>query len=141
MPPATKMNVFLQAVRERRTNTTRVLDQLFANPGPLGNDAHYAAFLSPHHLDSLDGPCTARLSGLSPAEIAHINNWPKDLKEQVRLALVNAIGSRQAVSFFWELHDGADERTVIQGNTVTFSSPESKVQVVGNADVVVKVGP
>lgn len=144
MPPSTKMQTFLQALRTGRTRTTDALDQLFASPIGLQADGHLTAFRTAGHLNTLDQPCKAHLS-LSAAEFAHINSWPNDLKEEIRVRLVNAIDGNLQVRFRWKLTTGADEdhdiATAAFGETITFRSPESRVKAEGSDNVSISVGP
>ncbi len=145
MPPSTQMQTLLQALRTGRTKTTDSLDQLFANPIALQADPHLVVqFRQVGHLDKLDQLCKDHLK-LSAAEVAHIDSWPKPLKEEIRARLVNAIDGNLQVRFRWKLTTAADEAqdvvTAAFGETITFRSPESRVKAQGSDDVSISVGP
>lgn len=139
MPPMTAIGTFLRAVRNRRTHTTEVLDDVFANPSRLQNDPHYQGpFQDQGHLDTLDDRCIQELNAFGPlttAEINHINEWPAQLKEALRQALVEAIKDDRRVRFYWKLHHPTAEATSAETGgdadiVVTFESPEANVAIV-----------
>jgi hypothetical protein len=82
---------------------------------------------------------------VTDAELEHINSWPNKHKEQVRLALAEAINNDRVVEFFWELYRGQSEHIVVdipaEGGDIhiTFYSPyDNVIQATGNIEV--KVG-
>jgi hypothetical protein len=151
MPVGSTMGEFLQALRTRRTKITKVLDQLFTNPGPLGPPNPHPLFAWLSGGNALDQPLPQQARnflgglGLSPAELAHIDNWPPQQKDQVRAKLITAIAGNRNVHFSWRLLAGPDEVTDIEDPdaageiTITFRNPERKVRISGN-EVKVDVG-
>ena len=83
---------------------------------------------------------------MTPADVAHINDWPNHLKEDLRVRLVNAIASGQAVHFRWKVSTGSTEDQAVKAaasgeTTITFQTPESKVRAAATDDVAISVGP
>lgn len=155
MPPMTRVQVFIDAVRTRRTNTTRGLDVCLANDP--GGDQH-PLFGTPNHqrlqtagaLSSGPGgtlPWWAKQalagSGLNIGEIDHIGHWSAEDRDGVRAATLKAIDTNRAIAFFWDLVDGEDNVTDINDGgdpiVVTFKSARTKVRFVGVDDVVVEI--
>ncbi len=138
MPVATTPRQLARAIRTRSTRTTRALKQLFTNPSQHQGTADFSKLDTPHALDAVSGALPGwaqnRLSTLTPLELAHIGSWPDEGKEKVRQALVKAVKTPLPVKFFWEVHPGSNEVTLIEdpdmtgGITITFRSPESKVK-------------
>ncbi len=153
MPDDTDIQKIKEALRTGKTDITRALDRLFTNPDPavqhplLGHpkfgamDAGGPGILD--NLANIGGVDKILLDrGVSPGEIAHINDWPNGQKESVRLELVKAVKGNIPIHFYWELHRGGQEDTEIQDPdqageiTVTFRSPWANA----SGDVIVKVG-
>ena len=134
MPSGSTPREFARAIQTRRTKTTRALDRIFTNPGRHSTHANFAQLRIAHVLNTLPAWARARLPNLSPLELVHIDSWPNDQKNRVRASLVTAIQSNRKVRFFWELHSGLTEVTVIDdpdpqgGITIIFRSPRSKVR-------------
>jgi hypothetical protein len=152
LPPPTTLATLLKAARTGKTGTTEALDVIFAQPGELGEHPNFPDLNQTGSLDVLRAWARAELrkGGLRTYEISHIDDWPPAQKEQVREALVYAIGHDLPVQFFWKLYDGQDEETEIDppapftdatGITITFRSPEGKVRMVGPDNLTVDVGP
>jgi hypothetical protein len=147
MPVASTPRQLARAIRTRSTRTTKALKQLFTNPGQHLGTADFNRLDTPHALDAVNGQLPAwaqnRLSTLSPLELSHIGSWPDEDKERVREALVKAVKKPLPVKFFWEVHPGPNEVTLIEdpdmtgGITIIFRSPESNVK---GGDVTVDVG-
>ncbi len=145
MPVASTPRELAKAVRTRRTKTTRALKKLLTNPGQHRGTADFNRLTRRNALNRpLRSWARNRLQNLSADELNHIDDWPDEGKEKVRQALVDAILNNRAVRFFWEVHPGQSEVTLIEnpdmtgGITITFRSPEKNVQ---GGNVTVKVGP
>lgn len=165
MPVASTLRELIDALQARKTNTTRLLDEMFGSRAALSRvDAH------PNRADLDDqdvfvsGPAgkmptwaEQELTGaghlrlirtLNAAEIRHINDWPAGNKEELRKALVAALRAnpQEPLEFFWELYDGDEEDidTSVPGQ-VTFRSPKSRAMLsgpgAGTVNVRVRVGP
>ncbi len=146
MPEQSSVTSFITAVRTRQTNTTKRLQHLWENRAtlPTAGQAAINGFLDnslghdPLHADLVDllqnqanGPNT-----LSDEEIAHINQWPRHDKEEVRDALKDAVAGTKAVEFVWETYRGKKSRTVVDDssaslNSVSFRSPVANVREEG----------
>jgi hypothetical protein len=163
MPVASSIQELIDALKTRKTNITRALDDLFGNPvalnqlkGPPGHP-HRGALATPHIFGSTPGaplPPWARdeLQGrvpgspvkkpLSDDEIAHIENWPPQQKENLRAALDTAIENGSPLQFYWELYDGDSEGMdeSVTGQVI-FRTPRENVRLSGwFVSVKVKVG-
>jgi hypothetical protein len=153
MPGASPIRDLIEDLRNRNSKVTRAFDELFAtNPGQhaaAGSPVspHLAWLNTPNALHNVL-PANVRAGlgvggilgpkALDGPDLDHIDDWPKEQKELVRGKIAEAINNaRSGVHFFWELHDGTNEITVIQdpdvsgGITITFRSPRSKIRVVG----------
>jgi hypothetical protein len=140
------MRTFLRAVRNRRSHTTEVLDDVLVNPAQYSDNPHYDEFKNTtHHLDTLDEECRAFLLALSPVELEHIDDWDNDLKEMVRLGIVEAVDNSRRMRFYWELVHTLVEVTDVDTSgdnddiIVTFGTPEVFVRAQASS-VVVGVG-
>jgi len=142
MPGASTIRQFVQDLHDRKSNIARVFDQLFGtNPGrhkpPTGDadvDKVVAWLKTPGSLPPLSPEARSLLQGLglSPAELSHIDGWPDGQRNDVRDRLVDAIENDNPYHFFWELHSGTTEDTVIPplgGGDIVFRSPREKVSV------------
>ena len=167
MPVASSIQELIDALRTRKTNITRALDDLFgsqqalaaldtrpyrpdlATPNVLGSNPGDP--LPTWAIDELKGASPPQSSGLvtqalSDDEIAHIQNWPPGHKSTLAAALDAAITSGQPLQFFWELHGGNSETmdTSVPGQVV-FRSPQKNVTASGwfqfLVSIKVKVGP
>ena len=63
---------------------------------------HFEEFRAPGHADQVCLECKNWL-GLTDEEVAHINAWPRYLKEHIRHSIVTAIEGGHPVEFFWQL--------------------------------------
>jgi hypothetical protein len=154
VPDTSSIRTFIQAIKTGQTKTTKVLNALFGN-----NTASYngSTLFDGDHLgkanvlDNLRDPAVSwacdelRKPGqsdsslaISEADIDHINSWPAAEKEQVRQALVAAVGPpggpSRGIHFSWGLYDGASSRTQVNtppapgAITVIFQSPRANVE-------------
>ncbi len=160
MPIASSIQELIDALRDRKTNITRALDDLFEDPGTLAVHPHRGALATPNVFGSTPGdplPDWARdeLQGrvpgspvkkpLSDDEIAHIENWPPQQKNKLRAALDTAIANGSHLQFYWELHDGdSEEMDDSVPGQVIFRTPQKNVRALGwfnsPANIKVKVG-
>ena len=144
MPEMSTIKKFVAAIQTGRTNTTRALEQLFANPGRHGSNPNFPQLNTPN---ALNRPLAAwvqselRAVGLTEPEIAHVDGWPDAEKEQVRQALVAAIQANRSVRFLWALHDGTSSENRIDnlngtGDVViTFRSPRLNVRLTSTVNL------
>jgi hypothetical protein len=165
MPVASSIQELIDALRTRKTNITRALDDLFGSAQALNtltNHPHRADLSTPNVLGSNPGdllPSWAidELKGapqssglvthpLSDGEIAHIQNWPPSHKSNLAAALNAAIENGQPLQFYWELYGGNSEAmdTSVPGQVI-FRSPQKNVGASGLfqflVSIKVKVGP
>jgi hypothetical protein len=135
MPPGTTLRTFIEAIQTGQTKTTRALDDFFRNPGGLDGHPGRKDFKNAGAFNALPGWATTALQPhLSALELAHIDSWPNDQKDNVRAKLDQAIHySRNAVHFFWQPHPGNSEEVEIidpdqDGDiTIIFKSPRNKI--------------
>jgi len=158
MPDHTPISKFIKTLRTRKTDITRSLDELFdlANRDDLKNDPNIDTFKNtPYVLDVL--PQWARdalqrpprpgvfRDPVSDEELEHIDSWPNDQKEKVRLALANAVNTDRAACFFWELYRGDVEHVAVddpsEGGSVNivFYSPYMNITE-ATGDIKIRVG-
>ncbi len=160
MPVASKIQELIDALKTRETNITRALDDLFGSENaldryrPLGGDHPIRATNALEPNPGADLPKWAKDELTNPArvqkplladEIAHLRKWPRDQKDAVRNAIVNALDGRVAMKFYWEFHIGQKEDTDISNfPVVIFRSPQRNLGFSGATFAVrakVKVGP
>lgn len=141
MPMTSTPKEFTDALAERRSRTTKALDDLFKSPGALSNHPHIGDLRRIGHLNAplptwIKNELKAR-GVVKPLEFTHINQWPKAQKERLRKAMIHATDNNVKMRFFWELYGGPNEQTIIVPDplptsgaiTVTFLSPQSRVRV------------
>jgi hypothetical protein len=160
MPVASSLNELRDALKTRETNITRALKDLFEDPGTLAGHPHRPDLGTPYILsskqpgDMLPDWATDELQGrvpgspvkksLSDDEIAHLNNWPKELREDLRKVLDPRAPGDPHLKFHWELH-GKDVEEIdfsVPGEVI-FRSPQQNLSFSGATFVVwskVKVG-
>ena len=159
MPVASSIQELIDALRTRKTNITRALDDLFGSQQALDalkNHTHRTDLSTPNVLgsnpgDSLPSWAIDELKGapqssglvthaLSDDEIAHIQNWPPSQKNNLAAALDAAITNGQPLQFYWELHGGNSEAmdTSVPGQVI-FRSPQKNVGL-RDGSIKVKVG-
>jgi hypothetical protein len=151
MPVASSIQELIDALKTRKTNITRALDDLFGSQQALNtltNHPHRADLSTPNVLGSNPGdplPAWAidelkaapQSSGLvthplSDDEIAHIQDWPPGHKSSLAAALDAAIANGQPLQFYWELHGGgAEEMDTSVPGQVVFRSPQGNVDASG----------
>jgi hypothetical protein len=165
MPVASSIQELIDALRTRKTNITRALDDLFGSQpalDALANHPHRAALSTPNvfgtnpgdplpqwAVDELKGaPQSSGLvtHPLSDDEVEHIRNWPPAHKSSLAAAFDAAITNRRPLQFFWELHGGSSETMDTSvADQVIFRSPQANVSASGPfkflVGVKVKVGP
>ncbi len=134
MPQTSTVKEFVTALQTRESKTTKALTKYFTKSG-----RHKSRLPDLDWKGALNVlPNWARIefknSGLQNRHLAHINQWPKKHKEELRGVLVFAIKNNRNVHFFWELHGGAHEETeIIVPKTgtigVVFRSPQKNVRV------------
>ena len=159
MPVASSIQELIDALRDRETNITRALDDLFGDPGTLAGHPNRPDLGTPYTLSSEPGDmlppwATDELQGrsklpVSPVnkplkddEIAHVNNWPPQLREDLRKVLHPRVAGGPHLKFHWELHGGDSEQIddSVPGQ-MTFRTPQKNVRLSGwFANVKVKVG-
>jgi hypothetical protein len=150
MPVYSSLRTFIDALKTRRTNITKTLDALLADPKQWRNSNEYTAIQNDYDLGDakkrafpdairirLANTGLSNFPGLSTAELEHIEQWPKEQKEQVRVAVMHSIDHDKSIKFFWELHDGPEPQTVVNHLTgdrreVIFKSPRRALRVRGD---------
>ena len=152
MPVASSIQELIDALRTRKTNITRALDDLFGSQQALDalkNHPYRTALTTTANVfgsspgDSLPSWAIDELKGapqssglvthtLSDDEIAHIQDWPPSHKSNLAVAFEAAIASRQPLQFYWELHGGNSEAmdTSVPGQVI-FRSPQKNVGASG----------
>ena len=165
MPVASSIQELIDALRTRKTNIARALDDLFGSQEALDvlkTHDHRDDLSTPNVLGSKPGdplPAWAidELKGapqssglvthaLSDSEITHIQDWPPSHKSNLAAAFDAAIANGQPLQFFWELHGGDSEAmdTSVPGQVI-FRSPQKNVGASGwfqfLVHLKVKVGP
>ena len=150
MPPKSSPKVFVDALVERRSRTTKALDQFIRLSG-LKKHPRLADLQTPGNLSKpLSKWIRDELRGLGvkkSMEFTHINQWPKAQKEEVRKALVHAIDRGLKIDFFWALWDEKKEGTIIEPKrlpskgkiTITFYSPRRNVRASAAGKIIVDV--
>ncbi len=143
MPVATTWATFNEARQTGITETTEALEALYkAHKGK--STALVTLVKTPNGFKGMPSAIRTALKheGLSALEIDHVKKWPDEQKEDVRLALLDAMNSNRAVLSRWKLHNGSNEDTIIETSanltTITFYSPWSKVRAAAG-DVTVDV--
>lgn len=142
MPVSSTPKEFENALKERRSRTTKAMDDLFRSPAAtFKNHPNIGDLRKVGHLGS---PLPAWIKNelkargmVKPLEVRHIDQWPKAQKERLRKAMIHAIDNNVKIQFFWELYGGSREQTLITPDpmptsgtiTVTFLSPQSRVRV------------
>lgn len=146
MPGGSTIRQFVQDLHDRKSNIARALDVLVGNkPGRHKDDPDpdvqtvVAWLRGDHALDQPLIPEARTILGnlhVSPAELDHIDGWPDGQKNDVRERLVHAIDNDHPFDFYWELHGGAQEQTVVPPlpppdprGDIVFRSPREKVSV------------
>ena len=137
MPPTTKVQTFIDALRTKQTKITLALDALMRGKARALTDDEFRQL---EVSGAFDGPYAGMwplslyiTQMMMPAEVAHLESWPAAERELVRAACVEAIKSHQTVRFFWDLGDNTAPQTVVQylgdvGYVVTFCSPRANVR-------------
>jgi len=165
MPVASSIQELIDALRTRKTNITRALDELFGSQEALDklkihghrNDLSTPNVLGSNPGDPLPSWAIDELRGapqssglvthtLSGSEIAHIQNWPPSHKNNLAAVLEAAIANGPPLQFYWELYGGDSEAmdTSVPGQVI-FRSPQKNVGASGLfqflVSIKVKVGP
>ena len=117
MPMESTPVEFANALAERRSRTTKALDDLFKRPANLRNHPHIGDLRRAGRLNAplptwIKNELKAR-GVLKPGEFRHINQWPKTHKERLRRAMIHAIDNNVKMRFFFELYGGSTEQTII----------------------------
>jgi hypothetical protein len=127
---------FVVAVQTGQTNTTRALTAMLVRPGRYTSDPNWQAFQQQYCLNTLPGWLRKMLkdNNLSDKEIDHMDEWPDEEKETLRLALVAAIQANRNTVFSWHLYDGAVSANHVEGANgggdlqIAFRSPRANVR-------------
>jgi hypothetical protein len=158
MPDHTPITKFIKTLRTRKTDITRSLDEIFdmTYRDELKNDPNIDRFKNTADVlntlpqwarDVLQRPPRPGIirDPVSDEEIDHINDWPDDQKERVRLKLVEAIDNDRGVHFFWELYRGDVEHVAIDDpasgedlNIIFYSPYDNITEATG--EIKVRVG-
>jgi hypothetical protein len=140
MPPKCTPKEFTDALRERRSRTTKALDMFIRKRNLKGHPRLDDLRKTGHLNKPLPKWIRDELTELGvkhPREFVHINDWPNTQKEEVRKALVHAIEYGLKIDFFWGLWDQPREGTVIEPKRlprsgkikITFYSPQQNVRL------------
>jgi hypothetical protein len=137
MPPYSRLQTFVDALKTGETNITRSLDRLVNDP--TQRDEHVDYVNTANSFSSFPDWLRGELAnaGMSPEEIAHIERWPNEEKELVRIQIVHAINDNRPLRFGWELYDGGRPRTDVRRSPgrdtrIVFRSPRAGVRVEGD---------
>ncbi|HLC28412.1 MAG TPA: hypothetical protein VJL07_03090 [Dehalococcoidia bacterium] len=150
MPPMTTVQTFIEALRTGQTRTTLAFDRIFTPP--YDQRVWLADIRVPGVFhDALPPWAVAALreEGLTGEEIAHINQWPNELKEQIRQVVVRAIDARppRRVHFRWGFTTAPEPRleppptTDRDPHVVEFRTPRSALRQAGPDDIDVGIYP
>jgi hypothetical protein len=141
------LRVLIEVLRTRRGPTTRALDLIFTPPySGLGlNEVQ-----QPGALNTPLAPWGVTLmlnAGAGAAEVLHINAWPNNVKEQLRVeVLVPSVQNNRKVRFFWEPTAEPGSSYEVLGTAgeqdvdVTFRTPWSNIVQTSVEEVEVGVG-
>jgi hypothetical protein len=139
MPPYTTLRTFIDALKSGETNITRVLEDVAADRPLL--EANAADLRTPGRFhpvfpDWARGALIDRNRPrcLSLQELAHIEAWPPDEKEAVRVQLARSLDEPVRLVFRWEIHDGDEPRTELRRESggeaqLVFRSPRAGVEL------------
>ncbi len=161
MPVASSLKELKDALKTRETNITRALEDLFKDPSTLAGHTHRGDLGTAYILsskqpgDMLPDWATDELQrnvpnpivqkALSNKEIAHLNNWPKEQREDLRKVLDPRAPGDPPLNFRWELHGKDEEETDFSvPGEVIFRSPQKNLEFSGATLATwskVKVGP
>ncbi len=168
MPIASSIQELIDALRDRETNITKALDDLFGNQAALQKlDGHpQRPNLDPttgntfgdHAGDPLPSWVRDELKGqgwsglvtethaLTDDEIVHIQNWDPGAKATLQGILHTIIPNGPPLKFYWELHAKNQEETDFSvPNQVISRSPQQNLSFSGwlkfLVNTKVKVGP
>ena len=137
MPPYSKLHTFIDALKTGETNITRCLDRLVNNPQKRREHFDFAKQVNA--FSNFPGWLRDELSqaGMSQEEIDHIQRWPTEEKETVRIQIVDAVQEKRPLRFGWELYEGgrpvSDVRREAGRDTrVVFRSPRAGVRTEGD---------
>ena len=145
MPPNRQaVKGFFNDLREGQTRVTRLLQEMFGDPGAHQESPNLPALKTP---GAFDGPLPqwARRAladaGFTEEDINHVDEWTE--KEAVREALVNAIEGGTPISFSWDPHRGKSSSTEIDADgtqiVVSFRTPLSTIRESEDASGAVSV--
>lgn len=136
MPDLSKVSPFVKALKTGMTHTTKVLD--VCDYAKYKDELKIPGALSPlpdwaiKELSKSHGTGKNKVLGLKPKELDHINDWPPAQLDQVRKAILAALGPpTRTLQFFWELTTQSTEGTTVQGLDktgdiiITFLSPRA----------------
>jgi len=137
MPEQTPLRKFMKSLETKVTDTTKALESAWQAMPASERAALLASLSSAASLTPLPGNLETLLRnhGLGDKEIAHINEWPNQPKQDA-VAWLIAVSANNNVAFRWELHGGggevaaADPSPPVPGPgqvTITFRSPQTKV--------------
>jgi len=146
MPPVSTVRTFIEALRTGRTNITRALDQLLANPGSLQDDPDYPGVQQQGALNGMPEWLRARLTQppvappLRPQEIDHIERWPNGQKEIVRAEIVTSIQQNRRTTFAWEHYRGSAPVNEVRpgpggGIEIVFRSPGANITLTAAGEI------
>jgi hypothetical protein len=137
MPPYSKLQTFVDALKTGETNITRSLDRLINDPQKRRDHSDFVKKVNA--FSSFPDWLRTELAqaGMSTDEINHIERWPNEEKEQVRIQIVDAIQENRPLRFGWELYEGGRPTTDVRREPgrdarVVFRSPRAGVRVHGD---------
>jgi hypothetical protein len=140
----TAIKAFFDDLREGQSRVTRMLQDMFLDPGAHQGSPNMPALKT---SGAFDGPLPqwARQAladaGLTEDDINHVDEWPQ--KEAVREALVQAIEGGTPISFSWEPHRGGVPETDVDADgtqiVVRFKTPLSLLRESADATGAVTV--
>ena len=137
MPPYSRLQTFVDALKTGETNITQSLDRLVNDDRK--REAHVDFVTTANAFASFPDWLRDELAnaGMRPEEIDHIERWPNEEKGLVRIQIVHAIRDNRPLRFGWELYDGGRPVTDVRRQPgrdarVVFRSPRTGVRVDGD---------
>lgn len=157
MPSGTKVQQFIDDLKEGKSKVCRAFDDLFGDPlsiekwktgtNPLHNNrgelkkkgfwpkpAPGLGHWLHDELTRQGGSGTVKAGHeLNSEDLNHITDWPDEQKDVIRMKVDGAIDSNRLVQFWWRLWDGVNSEIEVKDSEdesaiqITFLTPRTKV--------------